>query len=235
MYHEWKKLYDALSPRDRKIYDLARKATNALGFAIQNAHSDYSVCRYEGQSEAAMNELWELLTKGDTMNIEDAARLAHEVNRAYVYATTNLQEPHWEDAPAWQKDSAINGIKMHWDAHDQGNLVHPWDSHESWLKQKKEEGWKYGPVKDPAKKEHPCFVPYNEASKTKKAAAHISLILVAGFFWIYSLIHHDDAVFLVCSGCLAIQLFCAYKDLFGGGDDGENSGPGSFDIPAPQH
>ena len=24
------------------------------------------------------------------------------------------------------------------------------------------DGWKYGPVKDPEKKEHPCFVPYDD-------------------------------------------------------------------------
>ena len=107
------------------------------------------------------------------MQIEDAARLAHEVNRAYVYATTNMQEPHWDDAPQWQKDSAINGIKMHWDAHDKGHIVHPWDSHESWMKQKMAEGWKYGPIKDAAKKEHPCFLPYNELPPDQQAKDHL--------------------------------------------------------------
>lgn len=62
-YWDWKKQYEALSERDRKIYDLARKATNALGFAIQNAHSDNLICKYEEQSDAAMKELWALLTE----------------------------------------------------------------------------------------------------------------------------------------------------------------------------
>ena len=47
--------------RDRKIYDLARKAVNALGFALQNTHSDRIVMKYEEQSSDAMTELFELL------------------------------------------------------------------------------------------------------------------------------------------------------------------------------
>jgi hypothetical protein len=38
----------------------------------------------------------------------------------------------------------------------------PAASHENWLKLKIAEGWKYGPVKDPDKKEHPCCVPYED-------------------------------------------------------------------------
>lgn len=38
----------------------------------------------------------------------------------------------------------------------------PEQNHESWMRHKLETGWKYGPVKDPAKKEHPCLVPFME-------------------------------------------------------------------------
>jgi RyR domain len=107
------------------------------------------------------------------LQIEDAARIAHEVNRAYVYATTNLLSEAWEDAPQWQKDSAIAGIKLHWDAAAQGHIVHPWESHESWLRQKMAEGWKYGPVKDPGKKEHPCFLPYKDLPPDQQAKDHL--------------------------------------------------------------
>lgn len=107
------------------------------------------------------------------MQIEDAARIAHEVNRAYVYATTNIQEPTWEDAPKWQKESAIAGIQMHWDRYAQKLTVHPWDSHEAWMKQKQEDGWKYGPIKDPAKKEHPCLLPYSELPADQQAKDYL--------------------------------------------------------------
>jgi hypothetical protein len=36
--------------------------------------------------------------------------------------------------------------------------------HDAWLQNKQADGWKYGPVKDAEKKEHPCCVPYEELS-----------------------------------------------------------------------
>jgi len=41
----------------------------------------------------------------------------------------------------------------------------PEKSHESWMKVKEIDGWKWGPVKDPEKKEHPCMVPFSELPK----------------------------------------------------------------------
>jgi hypothetical protein len=37
----------------------------------------------------------------------------------------------------------------------------PEQSHEGWLAEKRATGWKYGPVKNPDTKEHPCFIPYD--------------------------------------------------------------------------
>lgn len=56
-------------------------------------------------------------------------------------------------------------------------MVHPdskpSDSHESWLKEKELSGWKYGPIKDPEKKEHPCFVPYDELPVEQKVKDYL--------------------------------------------------------------
>lgn len=60
-WQEHRKALEALSPRDKKILDLARRATNALGFALQNTHSDRIVEKYERQSEEALRALEELL------------------------------------------------------------------------------------------------------------------------------------------------------------------------------
>jgi hypothetical protein len=86
------------------------------------------------------------------------ARVAHEINRAYCESIGDHSQPTWDNAPEWQKDSAIRGVQFHIDNPE----ATPENSHESWLKQKEEEGWKYGPVKNPETKEHPCFLPYNE-------------------------------------------------------------------------
>jgi hypothetical protein len=66
--------------------------------------------------------------------------------------------PVWELAPEWQRESAIKGVQFILDNPD----APPSASHDSWLEEKRRDGWKYGPVKDAEKKEHPCFVPYEE-------------------------------------------------------------------------
>jgi len=92
------------------------------------------------------------------MNITKIAQVAHETNRAYCHTIGDDSQPSWEDAPDWQKTSAINGVHFHLSNPDAGCS----GSHENWLKEKLADGWKYGEVKDPEKKEHPCCVPYKE-------------------------------------------------------------------------
>jgi hypothetical protein len=95
--------------------------------------------------------------------VEACARAAHEVNRAYCIALGDMSQPSWDNAPEWQKSSARNGVA----GALAGNT--PEQSHESWLEEKCSTGWKYGPVKDPEKKEHPCFVPYAELPVSQRA------------------------------------------------------------------
>lgn len=103
------------------------------------------------------------------MTIEQIAKVAHELNKAYCESIGDNSQPTWEEAPDWQKSSAINGVKFHLENPNAG----PSASHDSWLKQKEEEGWKYGEVKDPEKKEHPCFVPYEKLPTEQKAKDYI--------------------------------------------------------------
>ena len=96
------------------------------------------------------------------------AELAHEVNRAYCQSIGDNSQPTWADAPQWQRDSAIVGV----DAHAKSDLT-PEQSHESWLAQKREEGWSFGPVKNPETRQHPCFRPYSELPREQKAKDYI--------------------------------------------------------------
>jgi hypothetical protein len=91
------------------------------------------------------------------MSPDQIAKVCHETNRAYCQVTGDLSQPSWEDAPDWQKQSAISGVIFH--LNNPG--APPSRSHELWLEQKRRDGWSYGPVKDPEKKEHPCFMPYD--------------------------------------------------------------------------
>ena len=94
--------------------------------------------------------------------IDQIAKVCHEANRAYCETLGDTSQPSWESAPEWQKDSVRNGVKFHLSQLATGNVPIPADSHNKWMEQKRAEGWKYGPVKDPSKKEHPCFVEYNQ-------------------------------------------------------------------------
>jgi hypothetical protein len=98
------------------------------------------------------------------MKVEQIAKICHEVNRAYCKGIGDDSQPSWEDAPDWQKQSAINGVSFHFD-HPEAT---PRNSHESWLREKEAAGWKYGPVKNPELKEHPCFVSYDELPQEQK-------------------------------------------------------------------
>ncbi len=92
------------------------------------------------------------------MNDYDIAIVCHEANRAYCAVNGDLSQPIWDDAPDWQRESALLGVQHALDNPE----ARPEDSHKSWLAQKEADGWTYGEVKDPEAKTHPCFVPYEE-------------------------------------------------------------------------
>ncbi|MEQ9948114.1 RyR domain-containing protein [Pectobacterium aroidearum] len=57
----------------------------------------------------------------------------------------------------------------------------PEASHNKWLEFKKQDGWKYGPVKDAEKKEHPCFVPYGQLPKEQQVKDYLFRAVVHAF------------------------------------------------------
>lgn len=99
------------------------------------------------------------------MTIEDIAAVAHEVNRNYCLAIGDLSQPEWELAPEWQRESALNGVKLHLGRKELG----PEASHEAWMAEKVAAGWVYGEEKDPEKKTHPCIVPFGDLPREQQA------------------------------------------------------------------
>lgn len=131
--------------------------------------------------ENARNKVWKLegylLQQGlmpTTLDTRQVARVCHEVNRAYCKTIGDNSQPSWENAPAWQKVSAIDGVHFHLSNPDAG----PSASHKNWMADKEADGWKYGPVKDPEKKEHPCMVPYEQLPVEQRAKDYLFIAVV---------------------------------------------------------
>lgn len=97
------------------------------------------------------------------------AVVAHNVNKALCESHSDFSQTYWDEAPDWQKESAINGVLMHINNPD----ATPEDSHKSWLAEKEATGWVYGDKKDAVKKTHPCIVPYNELPEFQRAKDYV--------------------------------------------------------------
>jgi hypothetical protein len=90
-----------------------------------------------------------------TLTIEDVARVCHEANRALQLATGDpTPSPAWDDAPDWQRVSALNGIQAALSG------ATPEQLHEEWCQEKAAGGWVYGETKDAEARTHPCMVAY---------------------------------------------------------------------------
>lgn len=95
--------------------------------------------------------------------LESCARAAHEANRAWCLAHDDASQPAWDNAPDWQRLSALKGVA----GALAGNT--PEQSHADWLAEKLATGWRLGPVKRPDVKEHPCMVSYAELPPAQRA------------------------------------------------------------------
>ena len=108
------------------------------------------------------------------VQIRHIAKVCHEVNRAYCISLGDDSQPPWVSAPEWQKDSCYMGVIFICE-----NLsATPRESHENWLRDKEAAGWKWGPVKDVEKKEHPCFLPYDELPKEQQTKDALFIAVV---------------------------------------------------------
>lgn len=102
------------------------------------------------------------------------ARVCHEANRGYCASIGDMSQPTWEEAPDWQKESALKGVMHHIENPDST----PADSHTEWMAEKARTGWSYGDEKDPEAKTHPCMVPWEELPAEQRMKDVIFLSIV---------------------------------------------------------
>jgi hypothetical protein len=114
--------------------------------------------------------------------VEQVASVCHEANRQYCLTIGDESQKSWDEAPQWQRDSAMKGVLFHVKQLQEGVEPPPSASHESWLREKDAAGWKYGPVKDEAKKEHPCFVAYDKLPIEQRVKDYLFGAIVKGFY-----------------------------------------------------
>jgi hypothetical protein len=105
------------------------------------------------------------------------AKTCHEVNRAWCLQNGDESQPKWEDAPVWQRESAIKGVEYHLT----NPKSTPADSHNSWMKEKTDNGWVWGEEKDEKAKTHPCIVSYDNLSEVDRFKDTLFLTVVRSF------------------------------------------------------
>lgn len=103
------------------------------------------------------------------MKVIDLAKICHDANKSLCEAQNDHSQTDWEKAPDWQRESAVNGVRFHIANPDAGTD----DSHNSWMKEKVDDGWVWGPEKRPAVKEHPCIVPYDQLPAEQQAKDYL--------------------------------------------------------------
>jgi hypothetical protein len=105
------------------------------------------------------------------------AHICHEANRLYcLLVMGDDSQPEFDFAPDWQIESAENGVH----AIMEGRVDGPRASHESWMKEKVEAGWIYGPEKNPdaVPPTHHCLVPYDELPELQRRKDHLFTAIV---------------------------------------------------------
>jgi len=98
------------------------------------------------------------------LTVEQIAEVCHELNRAYCCVTGDYSQLLWEDAPEWQRESALEGVNNIL----RGIVTTPKQAHISWATKKFEDGWRYDSRKDPEAKTHPNLVDYEQLTPEQR-------------------------------------------------------------------
>lgn len=118
----------------------------------------------------------------ENFDIEQIAIICHQTNKAYCEQIGDFSQFDWDEAPEWQKESAINGVEFHLKELIKTNKTQAYKSHENWKKVKEAEGWKYGKKKDVEKKLHPCMVPFNDLPRMQQMKDYLFTAIVFAFY-----------------------------------------------------
>jgi hypothetical protein len=111
------------------------------------------------------------------MKADEIARVCHEANRALQIIQNDPAIPvsaPWNSLDPETRQSAIDGVLF--------RIEHPETtterSHQNWCDFKLANGWRVGPVKDEALKEHPLLVPFSELPESQRVKDTLFIAIV---------------------------------------------------------
>jgi hypothetical protein len=105
---------------------------------------------------------------------EHVARICHEANRALCVTVGDTSQVPWDEAPEWQRQSAVAGVSY---LHEHPTAT-PETLHANWMQDKRRDGWVYGEVKSSIHKTHPCMVPYDQLPEFQRFKDKLFLAIV---------------------------------------------------------
>lgn len=103
------------------------------------------------------------------MKVHDIARVCHEANRALCLINGDDSQLPWNQAEAWQRDSAVKGVEFARSNPD----APPSAQHDAWYADKIAGGWAHGEVMDATAKTHPCLVAFDAIPPHQQAKDHL--------------------------------------------------------------
>jgi len=109
------------------------------------------------------------MKEGTFLSVVDVAQICHEANKVFCALDKDHSQDSWENAPVWQKVSAVDGVKFHLSNPDASESA----AHDNWTRDKIRTGWVWGHTKDAELKTHPCLLPFNELSSQQQAKDHL--------------------------------------------------------------
>lgn len=107
------------------------------------------------------------------MTPDQIAEVVHEANRALQLIQDDpAPSQHWPDAPGWQRESAVDGVKNALAGATSE------ESHENWCRFREADGWVHGETKSESARTHPALIPYEELSAELKLRDDLFIAIV---------------------------------------------------------
>lgn len=83
-------------------------------------------------------------------------------------------------------------------------------NHENWMKCRLADGWKHGPVKDEAKKEHPDLIPYCKLPEVERAKDDMDLASRRFAARVWHATHPEEAIWGIVSAMERMDVRLTY-------------------------